>query len=613
MKRILLTGLAMGMTLLPAAKPAFAKDDILTGLRKVHPRLLVNEATWSQLKERRKTEPVLNQILLRVEKEAQAILVKPPLTYKKEGKRLLSVSREAIRRILDLTLAYKTTDQNTLANQYKARAEKELITVAGFPDWNPTHFLDVAEMTTAVSFGYDWLYADLAPETRKILKNAIIEKALKLGDDPSLPNTSWYHKEMNWNQVCFGGLGMGALAIADEEPTEAGKILGQVLQNVSYGLKPYAPDGIYPEGPGYWGYGTTYQVLLNASLKSALGSDWELGNSPGFRTTADYLAEVTGPALKQFNFSDGDEDADLQSAVFEIARELSRPDLLIFQNRLLRETLANESSWLDRFFPLIAIWAPSLTHATKPRMPLNWKGDGPQPLAVFRSSWTNPNALYLAVKGGSASLSHAHMDAGSFVLDRDGVRWAIDLGMQNYFSLESKNVDLWSRKQDSQRWDVFRIGPFSHNTLTIGGQLHQVQGSGQITEFTGKGLSPGVTLDLSSVFAGQATKVTRQFSIVNQRSVRILDTVAGISKGKVIHWNFATRAQVKIHGRIATLTQSGKTLRLKLIEPKDGTWNLKAADPPPHVYDEKNPGVSLLSTDAVASGKADTIIKVMAY
>lgn len=59
------------------------------------------------------------------------------------------------------------------------------------------------------------------------------------------------------------------------------------------------------------------------------------------------------------------------------------------------------------------------------------------------------------------------MDAGSFVYEKNGVRWAMDLGMQNYFSLESKGVDLWNQSQEGQRWDVFRLNNMAHNTLTI--------------------------------------------------------------------------------------------------------------------------------------------------
>jgi len=589
-----------------------AEDTLLKGLKKNHPLLLIEDGSWTKIKENRKTNPTLDKILLRVEKESKSILEKKPLTYEKKGKRLLSVSREAVKRIINLIVTYKTSESPTAAIQYKQRAETELLTVAAFPDWNPTHFLDVAEMTTAVALGYDWLYEDLSESTRKTLKAAILDKALKQGNDPALPNTSWYKKEMNWNQVCFSGLAMGALAIANEEPVEAEKILSQVHQYISFGLKPYAPDGISPEGPSYWAYGTTYQILLNESLKTALGTDWDLWNSPGFKSTGDYLLHVTGPTLKYFNYSDGDEDSDVEPAMYKIAAELKKTDLLYFQNQLLEIDLKDPDSWVNRFFPLVAIWGSDFQTEAEPKVAKNWTGNGPQPLAVFRSSWKK-NALYLAVKGGSASLNHAHMDAGSFVLDRDGVRWVVDLGSQEYFSLESKNVDLWSRSQNSQRWDVFRISPLSHNTLSIGKHLHQVEGSAKIIEFKPNGSSPRVDLDLSTIYSDHASKVTREFSVLNQKSVLISDTLTNLKKGETVHWNLATRANVTVRKRIVTLSEAGKKLRLKLIEPMDAVWKVNKADPPPHDFDAQNPGVSLVTIDYLARGSSKTTIKVLAY
>jgi hypothetical protein len=585
---------------------ANASEDTLKTLRSDHPRLLVSNETWDQLRVRRKSEPVLDQILKATESDAIKLLNEPVLTYKKEGKRLLRVSREAIRRIIDLAIASKTNADGDL---FKKRAEVELLALANFSDWNPTHFLDVGEMTTALALGYDWLYAELKPETRRVIRTAILDKALKVGDDPKLPNTDWYHKEMNWNQVCLGGLALGALAIADEEPVESAKMLEQVRANIIYGLRSYAPEGIYPEGPSYWGYGTTYQILLNESLKSALGSDWGLSDSPGFRSTANYLVEMTGPTLKLFNYSDGGEPASLEPALYALAWEQNRPDLLYFQDRILQEGLKKDSFHRDRFFPLVAIFGKNFKKTSAPRIPLNWKGDGAQPLAVFRSDWKQ-DALFLAVKGGSASLNHAHMDAGSFVLDRDGVRWASDLGMQDYFSLESKNVDLWNRKQKSQRWDVFRIGPLSHNTLTIGSQPHLVSGQGKIIDFV-NGSSPKVNLDLSSVFSGQATQVMRSFSIIKRRRIEIVDSIKGVPVGTVIRWNLTTQTKVTVHGATAKLEKEGKTLHLKLLEPAGIKWQVKNADPPPHDYDAGNPGVSLLSIDLVAPANGNLTIRVL--
>lgn len=72
-------------------------------------------------------------------------------------------------------------------DQFKERAEQEMLAAAAFPDWNPSHFLDVGEMTAALAIGYDWLYDALPPASRAIIRQAIVEKGLKMGDDPRAP------------------------------------------------------------------------------------------------------------------------------------------------------------------------------------------------------------------------------------------------------------------------------------------------------------------------------------------------------------------------------------------------------------------------------------------
>ena len=42
--------------------------------------------------------------------------------------------------------------------RYVDRLWRDLDAVAAFPDFNPKHFLDTAEMTHALGVAYDWLY-----------------------------------------------------------------------------------------------------------------------------------------------------------------------------------------------------------------------------------------------------------------------------------------------------------------------------------------------------------------------------------------------------------------------------------------------------------------------
>jgi hypothetical protein len=570
--------------------------DILAGLRPEHPRLLATSADWEKLQRRRQSDPDLDALLRHIVEDARATLGEPAIVYKKEGKRLLAVSRSTLRRVELCSFAYRLTGEKVFLNH----AEQDLLTVAAFKDWNPPHFLDTAEMTAAVALGYDWLFADLSPATKATLRQAIVEKGLTPGLEP---HNSWYRATMNWNQVCFGGLTLGALAIADEQPAIARELLTRAQTDNPNGLKPYAPIGIYPEGPGYWNYGTTYQVLMISALESALGTDWNLPKSPGFLASAAALVEQTGPTGRPFNFSDGGDGVAFEPTLFWFAQRLHYPALVYFQDEILRHKLARTASDEkdDGLSPLLAFWLDGLPgEIPPPALPLAWHGDGPNPVGVFRSSWTDTNALFLAFKGGSASVNHAHMDAGSFVLDADGVRWASDLGAQDYYSVESKGWSLFNMKQDSDRWRVFRLNNFSHNTLTLGGKLHSVKADARILSFNAN----SATVNLTAIFGGQAGSVLRHFHVGDNRRVDIRDDIATASPGLTVRWQMVTHAKISVDQSTATLRQAGKSLTAKILSPAGATFEIASAQPPDDGVNEPNPNTQILvvSTAVPATG-----------
>jgi len=636
-----------------SAAPAAPADPLAT-LRAGHPRLVFTPQEWAAFDQRvknRKQDPQFDALLSQLENNARKLLDRPPLGYKKIGYRLLAVSREAFRRITTLAVVYRATHDEAFAR----RAEKEMLNFAAFSDWNPPHFLDVAEMTAALAFGYDWLHDSLAPESRAAIRKAIVEKGFGEGLDPKLPRNNWQRLENNWNQVCWGGLTLGALAIAEDEPQLARDTLTRARAGIVNGLKPYAPDGVYPEGPGYWSYGTTYQVLVIAALESALGDDWGLPRSPGFMESAKVMFQLTAPSGYTFNFSDCAPRRLFEPALYWFAKKLNTPALA---------TPPISDAETTRFLPLVALWWPDkglpATKTAPPDMPLAWKGEGINPVAVFRSSWTDPNAMWLAVKAGAANANHGHMDAGSFVFEADGVRWAIDLGSQDYESLESKGLKIWGRQQTSDRWRVFRLNNFSHNTLTIGDQLHRVDGRAEFENFWLTSLdnplfSTGVTVNLLPVFAGQATKVKRDFVFRSSpsNSFTIEDRIKGVAPGTEIRWAMATKAQVQfyddkyvansdgkdIHGKSALLTQDGKQLRVRVkvgsgdfinappigltvykdvspISVNDENQGFEAipADPPKNDYDALNPDTRILivRVKVPASGNVRIIVLLQA-
>ena len=210
-------------------------------------------------------------------------------------------------------------------------------------------------------------------------------------------------------------------------------------------------------------------------------------------------------------------------------------------------------------------------------------GSGEQPLFAYRSGWNSKNDTYLAAKGGSASLSHGHMDAGSFIYEGGGVRGGIDLGSQNYYSLESKGVDLWNMKEGSQRWDVFRIGSSSHSTLTVDGRNHKVAGRATMVESFDNEAYRGATFDLSQLFDCLSVAM-RKITIDNAGKVSIVDSLQA-EKPCSVRWTMTTNAQAEVLSKSEILlTQNDKSIIVRAVSPR-GVKPFVISNDPPHRYD----------------------------
>ena len=399
-----------------------------------------------------------------------AVLDEPPVTRKMIGRRLLHTSREALKRVFWLGYTYRTHG----GEAYARRAIDEMLAVSAFSDWNPAHFLDVGEMTMAVAIGYDWLYDRMTPAERKTVARAIIDKGLKPAQNPG--DAWFYRSEINWNSVCNAGMVYGALAVWEEDPEFCRSMLEKSLESNKLAYKAYEGGG-YPEGYNYWGYGTSFQIMLEAAVESAFPERWPVGAGHlpyDFLASADFIRFTSTPAGNCYSFSDSYRKASGQYMQAWLMTRTGDPTLLYPELRIMEDT-DYKRLCEERLFPMFLISlgkAPGF-EITPPEGHY-YECGGTTPIFVYRSGWRSRDDDYLGVKGGLTMSSHSHCDQGSFYFESDGVAWATDLGMQDYNSLESAGVDLWDMTQDSERWSVFRIGPFSHNILTVNGKVPKV-------------------------------------------------------------------------------------------------------------------------------------------
>jgi len=566
-----------------------------------HPRILLSKDDEEALRDIIVSDSTWNFMHSVLIYESDQILKKPPVEYQLEGVRLLNKAISCRKRVFYLSYAWRMTGDK----KYLLRAEEELLAVSAFKDWNPSHFLDVAEMTMAVAIGYDWLYHDLPISTLAIMKDAIVKKGL----EPSLKskNNWWLTSDSNWNQVCNAGMTYGALAVYNDEPELARQIINRAITSIQLPMKAYEPDGAYSEGYSYWAYGTTFNVYFIDALEKSFKTDFGLLKNSAFSKTAGYLTNIVGPTGLNFNYSDGISAGILNPAMFWFASRL-HDNSLLYSEKIF---LSNREKMFGPDLPAVIVWGGrvKVDSISKPKE-LLWVGQGKNPVALMRSSW-KPDAIFVGLKGGSAGNGHGHMDVGSFVMDAMGERWAMDFGSQEYNSLESKGVDLWSEGQNSQRWQVFRYNNLAHNTLSFNKELQLVDGYAKIIGSTSQEMFLSATVDITEIYKENVTRAIRGAAIVDGKYAVVRDEIELSDISSSIRWTMATSASVKIIDKTtAELTQNNKRLLLKVMEPSTislTTWSTK----PPHDYDAENPGTTLVGFEIDQSPKSKVSFTVL--
>lgn len=551
-----------------------------------HPRLFANAARIDALKEAK--DPVSLQLKSLLQKDAEKKRAAGALTYPATGF-LMDPVRKVQGRILTLALQYRLTGDKRCGE----RARKELLQLADLPEWRPGHFLDVGEAALAAGVGLDWLYDELTPAERDRVASAIVRNALLPSLDVPEGTNSWVNGDFNWNQVCHAGLVASALAVAEREPALARRVVERAVENLPKAGAVYAPDGSYPEGPSYWSYGTTFHVILVEALRSAFGTSCGLEKMPGFLKTTDFMAQMVGPTGNDFDFSDYHHRAPSEPVLLWFARETGSSEAAREELTNLARRQAQPDLPLSRHLALELLWwDPTLPPLSPtPPLPLHWTATGHLPVAVLRSAWNDPNATYLAIKGGTPNQSHGHMDVGSFVLEADGVRWALDLGTESYNLMRAAKLDLWSYAQNSTRWTTFRVGPEGHNLLRFDGAAQNIEGRGEIRTLPEAGGASGNIVDLTTLYAGQVTKAERTVRLFPDRSVTITDSWTAGPKAVSATVQWLTRAGVTRTAHGVRLSQAGRSLDLAITASAPLTVAIEDVSQPRQPQDSANPGL----------------------
>ena len=535
--------------------------------KRPHPRLWLPKSTEPAVREKLAKDPLAASLQAIVMTEAGKVLKARTCRYEiPDGKRLLAESRLALHNILHTGWAWRFSGDE----KFRLRTIAELEAACALKDWNPSHFLDTAEMATAVAVGYDWLYQTLTPDQRAMCEKAIIDKALRPAKAVYDKGGWWSEPRNNWSQVCGSGIALAAAALAGSDQSLSAELFDRGLSLVEKCADFYSPDGMYPEGPGYWHYGTDYHIMLLAACES-LDQPWKENSL--MRKAGNSIIQLTGPTRLPFNFADGGNSLEKSSPAqcWLAAHFKDRAQAQNVRDLISRALLEDRD---PGFSPLTLLWLPEAPQVGE-MPPLAAVFNGEQAVATFRTAW-EPAATFIGIKGGTPAASHGHMDVGSFVYDAHGVRWIHDLGKENY-----NLPDYFGGK----RWTYFRLQNRSHNTLEINRELQNAQAKPCpliSSNLTGNPLS--ASFDLSEAYSNSAGKIIRSLRFDTLTGVATLEDEITAPAGTVV-WRAFTDADAKVQGDQVILRKNGSQITLKRMS-SNGVWTIADAKPP---TDRENP------------------------
>lgn len=611
-----------------------ANPDPLT-VRTDRPRLIAPAYKWAALPDLIAADPYLKGWNDTIFKNATDYHAAPVIRYNMDGDSgILDNAREFKMRIKAWGYAWRLTQDTKWAD----RAYQEITHVSSpqFQDpnnpeqlekWHPRHFLDTAEFSAAFGIAYDWFYDIWSDDQKAAIRDSLIRFGLNHGRDVYTGTSPWAwwqgdHITGNWNCVCNGGLTLGALAILGDDTTGVAEV---ILRNSIDNAKgrctgAVVSDGSWIESPHYWYFGTTGHAEMASALLSATGSHHGLLDvNPNFWKTGLFHMYLYGPT-SIFDFADHGPNKFSTTA----------NSMLFYGDRYAHpEFILHQREQVDAADPWSMFWYnPAVKGAFWNGLPLDHYFDAPDvQWASMRSSWTDDDALFFAIKAGTHlnHQTHNDLDAGTFVLDALGTRWAGELGSGDYLSTDYFNAAP-GREQESERWKYYRKHTMGQNTILVNkanqnvngaptanyGSSETRQGSSTIFDVP-NGSTAFFTTDMSSSYF-DATTVKRGGRLLNNRRQVLLQDE--INAQQPVEWRMHTNATVTIDssGTSATLSLDNETMHVTMLDPPSGarfsTQSASRGDvvPAPAFGDQENPGVTVLT---IALGAGEYTLRVL--
>jgi len=505
-----------------------------------------------------------------------------------------------------LALAYHLTGDEKYAD---ACWDKWEVMTKGTSSWDPggKSMLQIGDTSRTAAVCYDLMYNYWTEEQRMMARNAMMIYALEHRWGTLLRTNGAATQETNWNAIINSGVGMCALAIADDPGYEgvANQYLNRIPNALRLLFQHYDSDGSPFEGLDYWNYCMNNYFAYEEALYNTLGDKdlffrFSMLDEYGMENSIEAVQYMHGPSGNSFNYFDGRPRNCTVPGDFFVANLFDRPQ---------DAGRAFETKEVSTYG--ILQYVPENIEAYK-----TWRDnmqidraytEGEAQVGSIRTSWDAGNqGFYIGYKGNNANAAtHGRLDAGCYVLESQGQRWVSVIDTENY------NLPGMF---GSQRYQYYRNRAEGMNTLVIGPGVHQgtnrAGGDNQADgddfvdqktysiapiEKTGaRDWASYAVLNLTDTYSVTANSVKRGFALIDGRNAFLLQDEITVKQPCDVYSFAHTAADIIIMPgeKEAILTMQNKRMKVTLLSDCDAKLKDMPAEKlptSPNVQNTANP------------------------
>jgi hypothetical protein len=559
--------------------------------RLIRPRLFFSPDTLTRLKEVFSPDTAYGIALSRKGEDLLRAEFYPESVAEIGGGQQANYNTPA-KQVADMGLTLGLLYHLTREEKYAVKLREALLYYGNYVRWAgpelvrrvpPWH--SVLETTTfglGYSVGYDALHSFLSDAERKTIRDIMMRLAVEpILNDWVLPGKrihSFDSMGHNWWGVCVAGGGLCALAMLGDDPraqswidaVDAGYMEwfnynGSVLQNR---MCTFERNGPSYEGVAYTNYGVSQYLYYRLAWQNTF-PDRKWPRIEPLENLASFFLQTLYPTSSGFltvNFEDSSLETDSSATLLLlIACGLGTPEAARYLD-LVRSSTNDTLLTLAGQHPRPTATKSVPTSCIYPHM--GW--------AMMRSSWEN-DATLLAAKSGF-TWNHAHADAGTFILFKNGKPLIIDSGTCSYSRPEYSSYYRTSRAHNVVLFDGEGQ---PHDDIGLGckfpGQMHNL--------IEGLGLKY-VNADATGPMARWFTRNYRHW-LWSGDLVLIVDDIRAHDAGKM-QWllHYEGESSVETGGSVRLKNSTAEALVKMVYPPSTISTEMGLAD---HHPDKKVP------------------------